>query len=135
MTGLLRIVQKDVPNWRLASADCVSRPSLRFVVQSPLRPYSESPCGRLLMSVRNNQRGVFVKPKYAFFGGRIVPYSEAKVGILTHALNYGTAVFGGLRGYWNEDEKQLFVFRPLDHFRRFLQSAKLLCMENSSASE
>src|SRR5437773_2785980 len=32
--GLLRIVQKDVPNWRLASADCVSGPSLRFVVQS-----------------------------------------------------------------------------------------------------
>src|SRR5439155_14066370 len=33
--GLLRIVQKDVTNWRLASADCVSGPSLRFVVQSP----------------------------------------------------------------------------------------------------
>ena len=34
-SGLLRIVQKDVTNWRLASADCVSGPSLRFVVQSP----------------------------------------------------------------------------------------------------
>ncbi len=68
-------------------------------------------------------------PKYAFFKGRVVPYSEAKVGVLTHALNYGTAVFGGLRAYWNDDEKQLFVFRPLDHFRRFLQCAKLLCME------
>ena len=70
-----------------------------------------------------------VKPNYAFFGGRIVPYSEAKVGILTHALNYGTAVFGGLRAYWNDDEKQLFIFRPVDHFKRFLQSAQLLCME------
>ena len=28
-----------------------------------------------------------------------------KVGILTHSLNYGTAVFGGLRAYWNDDEK------------------------------
>src|SRR5262249_51206535 len=37
--------------------------------------------------------------------------------------------FGGLRAYWNEDEEQLFIFRPKDHFRRFLQSAKLLCME------
>jgi branched-chain amino acid aminotransferase len=44
-------------------------------------------------------------------------------------MNYGTAVFGGLRAYWNEDEKQLFVFRPHDHFRRFLQSSKLLLME------
>ena len=68
-------------------------------------------------------------PKYVFFRGRVIPYSDAKVGVLTHALNYGTAVFGGIRAYWNEDEKQLFVFRPQDHFRRFLQSAKLLCME------
>jgi branched-chain amino acid aminotransferase len=68
-------------------------------------------------------------PKYAFFRGRIVPYEQAKVGVLTHALNYGTGVFGGMRAYWNDDEKQLFVFRPHDHFRRFLQSAKLLCME------
>ena len=44
-------------------------------------------------------------------------------------MNYGTAVFGGLRAYWNDDEKQLFVFRPNDHFKRFLQSAKLLCMD------
>jgi len=76
-----------------------------------------------------------MEPKYAFFKGRVVPYSEAKVGVLTHALNYGTAVFGGLRGYWNEDEKQLFVFRPADHFKRFLQSAKLLNMELPYSSD
>lgn len=51
------------------------------------------------------------------------------MGLLTHALNYGTAVFGGLRGYWNEDERELFVFRPLDHFRRFRESARLLRMD------
>jgi branched-chain amino acid aminotransferase len=68
-------------------------------------------------------------PKYAFFQGRVVPYNEAKVGVLAHTLNYGTGVFGGLRGYWNDDEEQMFVFRPEDHYRRFLQSANLLCME------
>jgi branched-chain amino acid aminotransferase len=68
-------------------------------------------------------------PNFAFFKGRIVPYSEAKVGVLTHTLNYGTGVFGGLRGYWNEEENQLFLFKPHDHFRRFLESAKLLLME------
>jgi branched-chain amino acid aminotransferase len=68
-------------------------------------------------------------PKHAFFQGKIVPYSEAKVGVATHALNYGTAVFGGLRGYWNEEKKKLFVFRPMDHYRRFLNSCRLLCME------
>jgi branched-chain amino acid aminotransferase len=68
-------------------------------------------------------------PNFAFFKGSIVPYGEAKVGLLTHALNYGTGVFGGLRGYWNDQEEQLFLFRPMDHFKRFLESARLLCME------
>jgi branched-chain amino acid aminotransferase len=68
-------------------------------------------------------------PKYAYFQGKIVPYSEAKVGVLTHALNYGTAAFGGVRAYWNEDKKQLYIFRANDHYRRFLNSAKLLCMD------
>jgi branched-chain amino acid aminotransferase len=69
------------------------------------------------------------KPRFAFFRGRVVPYTDVRLGLLTHALNYGTAVFGGLRGYWNDDEKELFVFRPLDHFRRFRDSARLLRME------
>src|SRR5579871_1053438 len=76
-----------------------------------------------------------MEPRYAFFKGRVVPYSEAKVGVLTHALNYGTAVFGGLRGYWNAQENQLFIFRPSDHFKRFLQSAKLLNMELPYSAE
>ena len=74
-------------------------------------------------------------PNFVFHNGRIVPYSEVKFGVLTHALNYGTAVFGGLRAYWNEDEKLLFIFRPRDHFRRFLQSAKLLCMELQTSGD
>lgn len=68
-------------------------------------------------------------PNYAYFKGSIVPYSEAKVGVMTHSLNYGTAVFGGVRGYWNEEEEELFIFRPMDHYTRFLNSAKLMVMD------
>ncbi len=68
-------------------------------------------------------------PRHAYFRGKIVPYSEAKVGVATHALNYGTAVFGGMRGYWNAEKKKLFVFRPLDHYERFLNSCRMMCME------
>jgi branched-chain amino acid aminotransferase len=68
-------------------------------------------------------------PNFAYFKGKVVPYGEAKVGVLNHTLNYGTGAFAGLRGYWNQDEEQLFVFRPLDHFQRFLESTRLLCME------
>jgi len=68
-------------------------------------------------------------PIHAYFEGKIVPYSEAKVGVATHALNYGTGVFGGIRGYWNEEKQKLFVFRPFDHYRRLLHSAHMMCME------
>jgi len=68
-------------------------------------------------------------PAYAYFSGKIVPYAEAKVGVLTHALNYGTAAFGGLRGYWNTPAEQLYLFRPLDHYRRFLNSARLILLD------
>lgn len=67
-------------------------------------------------------------PKYAYFRGEIVPYERAKVSVLTHALNYGTAAFGGIRGYWNSEAQQLYMFRPKDHFRRLLNSAKILHM-------
>src|SRR5262245_22343819 len=45
---------------------------------------------------------------------------------MNHAFNYGTAVFAGLRAYWNEEEEQLFLFRPHDHYERFVQSASLI---------
>jgi branched-chain amino acid aminotransferase len=68
-------------------------------------------------------------PINAYFRGNIVPYADAKVGVLTHALNYGTAVFGGIRGYWNEDKEQLYIFRPADHFHRLLNSARMMNMD------
>ncbi|GIK28976.1 MAG: branched-chain amino acid transaminase [Anaerolineae bacterium] len=66
--------------------------------------------------------------RFAYFKGRIVPAEQATISVKNHAFNYGTAVFGGLRGYWNADDEQLYVFRPLDHFRRLIQSASLLRM-------
>ena len=66
--------------------------------------------------------------KYAFFEGKIVPIEEAKVSVMTHALHYGTACFGGIRAYWNDEAEQLYVFRLTDHIQRFLSSTKLLLM-------
>ncbi|MBN2499386.1 MAG: branched-chain amino acid transaminase [Anaerolineales bacterium] len=68
-------------------------------------------------------------PNYAYFQGRIVPYAEAKVGVATHALNYGTGAFAGVRGYWNDAEEELYIFRPKDHYKRLLNSAKMLLIE------
>jgi branched-chain amino acid aminotransferase len=74
-------------------------------------------------------------PNFAYFEGNFVPYSEAKVGVLTHGLNYGTAAFGGIRGYWNTGEAQLFLFRPLEHYRRFLNSCKIMLMDFNQTPE
>ena len=64
--------------------------------------------------------------KYAYFEGSIRPIDEARISVMTHALNYGTGWFGGFRGYWNADREQLYVFRINDHYRRFLNSGKIL---------
>ncbi|MCC7118665.1 MAG: branched-chain amino acid transaminase [Anaerolineales bacterium] len=66
---------------------------------------------------------------HAFFEGQIVPWSEAKINIATHGFMYGTSVFSGMRGYWNAEKKKLFVFRPFDHYRRLLNSARMMAME------
>ncbi len=68
-------------------------------------------------------------PKHVFFEGKIVPFEEAKVSVATHAFNYGTAVFGGIRGYWNDEKKKIYIFRPYDHYRRFLNSGRLMNMQ------
>lgn len=72
---------------------------------------------------------------YAFFKGSIVPLADAKISILTHAFHYGTAVFEGIRGNWNDEAEQLYLFRDLDHFRRLRQSAKVLRMKVNQSPE
>jgi branched-chain amino acid aminotransferase len=71
----------------------------------------------------------------AFFHDHVLPYADAKLGLLTHALNYGTGVFAGIRGYFNQDEGKLFVFRLADHVRRLHESARLLRMSLALSEE
>ncbi len=65
-------------------------------------------------------------PKHAFFRGKIVPIEHAQISIMTHAFNYGTGCFEGIRGYWNEDEEQLYVFRLREHYERMHRSMRIL---------
>jgi len=63
-----------------------------------------------------------------YFRGEFVPYGSAKLGLLTHALQYGTGCFEGIRAFWNADAEQLYVFEPLAHYRRLRRSAGVLLM-------
>ena len=63
---------------------------------------------------------------WVYLDGEIKRYGDARLGIMTHALNYGTGVFEGIRGNWNPEQNQLYLFRMRDHFERLLQSARTL---------
>jgi branched-chain amino acid aminotransferase len=61
-----------------------------------------------------------------YFDGRYMPLRDARVGILTHALHYGTGVFEGIRAHWNKAEEELFVLRPREHFERWKLNCGIL---------
>ena len=65
----------------------------------------------------------------AFLRGEFVPLEDATINVMTHAFNYGTAVFEGIRGNWNADHEQLYLFKVRDHFKRLRNSAKIMRME------
>ncbi len=65
----------------------------------------------------------------AYLDGAFVPFAEANVSIATHALQYGTGVFEGIRAYWNAAEEQLFVFRLREHFERMTDSCRIMRIE------
>ena len=66
---------------------------------------------------------------YAFFRGEYVPLSEARVSIMTHALHYGTGVFEGVRGNWNQEKRAIYIFRLREHYERLLKGCRLLMIE------
>jgi branched-chain amino acid aminotransferase len=72
--------------------------------------------------------GIRRDTSWVFFNGRVCRYEEAKVGLLTHGLNYGTGIFEGIRAYWSDANQQLFCLRMPEHYQRMLQNAKALQM-------
>ncbi len=69
------------------------------------------------------------RPKYIFLNDEIVPWEEAKVHVSTVAFKFGTAVFEGLRGYWNEQQKQMYLFQMDAHMHRLEYSQKFMRFE------
>jgi branched-chain amino acid aminotransferase len=72
---------------------------------------------------------------WAFFRGEFVPLRDANINVMTHGFNYGTAVFEGIRAYWNADEEQLFALELVAHYARIRASARLLMMEVRQSPE
>jgi branched-chain amino acid aminotransferase len=64
-----------------------------------------------------------------YAGGSFRAYDDAKVGLLTHGLQYGTGCFEGIRGYWVPEERELFLMQLREHYERLATSAKILMMQ------
>ncbi len=65
-------------------------------------------------------------PLYAYFRDQFVPLSEARIGVMTHALHYGTALFEGIRGNWNSEHQQIYLFRLREHYERLGRGCRVL---------
>jgi branched-chain amino acid aminotransferase len=63
-----------------------------------------------------------------FLNGAYIPADQARVGVMTHALSYGTGVFEGIRGYWSERREEVFLFRAREHFERLHRSCRITHM-------
>src|SRR5476649_2978166 len=61
--------------------------------------------------------------------GRFCRYDEAKVGLLTHGLQYGTGCFEGIRGFWSQADDELYLLHVREHYVRLEQSAKILMIK------
>jgi branched-chain amino acid aminotransferase len=65
-------------------------------------------------------------PGIAFHKGEFMPLEQASIGIMTHALHYGTSIFEGIRGNWNEEDEKLYLFRLEEHYERLLAGCKIM---------
>jgi branched-chain amino acid aminotransferase len=65
-------------------------------------------------------------PRYMCLDGDIVPFEDARVHVQTPAMRYAAMVFEGMRGWWNAEHEEMYLFRISDHLRRLRQSMKVM---------
>ena len=65
----------------------------------------------------------------AYFNGKFLPLRDVNIPIMTHAFQYGTGIFEGIRSYWNESEKQMYIFKMKEHYERLERNCKILMLE------
>lgn len=61
--------------------------------------------------------------------GRVVPYDACLVHAFSGAVKYGAGVFEGLRGYWNDERQDLYVFRLAEHLERLRYGMRVMRLE------
>ena len=67
--------------------------------------------------------------EWCYHDGELVKLGDVRLSPATHALNYGTGIFEGIRGYWNENRGTLQVLKLREHYERLEKSCRLLRIE------
>ena len=75
------------------------------------------------------------KENLVWLNNKIIPQSQANVNILSPTSQFGANVFEGIRGYWNEKNQKLYIFRLEDHTKRLLNSIKMMRLEDKYSFE
>jgi branched-chain amino acid aminotransferase len=65
-------------------------------------------------------------PQYAYYKKQFIPLADAKMSVMTNFIHYGTGVFEGIRGNWNKEQKQVYLFRLKEHYERLLNGCRVL---------
>ncbi len=68
-------------------------------------------------------------PKYLWLNGEMKKWEDANVHITAIGWSSVSAVFEGIRGYWNAEQEELYVFRLREHADRLMRSMRLMRME------
>ena len=72
------------------------------------------------------RRGTAPEHAWAFLDGELVPIRDARISVMTHAFNYGTGVFEGIRAYWNAQDEQLYGLHLKEHYARLHRSCRIM---------
>ena len=75
------------------------------------------------------------RPPFATMNGEIVPYDQARISIMAPGLTFAVLAFEGLRGYWNGEEEELFVFRVPEHLDRLAFSNSVIEIDDAPDGE
>jgi branched-chain amino acid aminotransferase len=72
---------------------------------------------------------------WVYYNGEFRRYQDARIGLMTHALHYGTGVFEGIRAYWNAPKNQLFLLQAPEHYDRLRRSGNIMKMTVPHSTE
>ncbi|HEY8761715.1 MAG TPA: branched-chain amino acid transaminase [Candidatus Dormibacteraeota bacterium] len=72
---------------------------------------------------------------WVYLNGEFRRYNDARIGLMTHALHYGTGVFEGIRAYWNAPKNQLYLLHAPEHFNRLRRSGNIMKMTLPHSTE